>query len=68
MKRTAKLAKSEKQLERKLHLFLDAWKEHVRDEIRIHAKLLRGRQSLSGHVRETIRIHRKFLLKMEKLV
>jgi len=67
-KKKARVVLKAKAFEKKLHSFLDIWKEHIKDEIKVHAKLLRGRESLSQHVKETIRLHRGFLQKMEKLV
>lgn len=67
-KKKAKAVAKVKFFEKKLHSFLDLWKDHIKDEIKIHAKLLRGNEGLPQHIKETIRLHRSFLNKMEKLV
>ncbi|MFH1056749.1 MAG: hypothetical protein V1717_03070 [Candidatus Micrarchaeota archaeon] len=54
-------------LEKRLHSFLDVWKQHVHDEIAIHKALLSGKQGLDQHLNETIRVHQKFIDKLKKI-
>ncbi len=54
-------------LARKLHDFAVAWREHARDELKIHKQLLSRKRSFAQHLRDTVRIHKKFLSKLKKL-
>ena len=52
---------------RKLHRFLEVWKEHIHDEIQIHRELLEGKQGFGKHLKSTIAIHEKFVNRIKKL-
>ncbi|MEM4255469.1 MAG: hypothetical protein QXR53_04055 [Candidatus Norongarragalinales archaeon] len=53
--------------EKRLHKFIDAWKRHIHDEIRIHKDLLSGKRGLEKHLDETISIHARFLKQLKKI-
>lgn len=65
--KTIEIEVSSAEVERKLHKFLDAWREHIHDEIAVHKELLAGKQTLPGHLSATMRIHKKFLKELQKL-
>ena len=66
-----RMAREEKKLERglekKFHLFMDEWREHIKEEIAVHDALLRGKRSFDEHLADTRRIHEKFLKRLKKL-
>ncbi|GEM_PF-7025888 len=76
-KRAARKAKARKTVitikirvqnaEKRLHKFMDAWKKHIHDEIRIHKELLAGKHGLKKHLDETINIHAEFLKQLKKI-
>ncbi|MBS3070605.1 hypothetical protein J4220_03810 [Candidatus Micrarchaeota archaeon] len=53
--------------EKRLHNFMDAWKRHIHEEIRIHKQLLEGKHGFDRHLDETIAIHAKFLKELQKI-
>lgn len=53
--------------EAKMHKFMDAWKKHIHDEIRIHRELLEGKRNLGKHLDDTIKIHEKFVKELRKI-
>ncbi len=53
--------------EKRLHNFMDAWKRHIHEEIRIHKQLLEGKHGFDKHLDETIAIHAKFLKELQKI-
>ncbi len=59
--------KLEREIERKFHVFMNEWREHIKEEIAIHDAMLRGRRSFSEHLGDTRRIHEKFLKRLKKL-
>lgn len=61
------LKKEEKEIEQKFHAFMDAWKQHIREEIAIHKAVLGGKRSLKQHLTDTKKIHEEFLKKIKKL-
>ncbi|MFA6048493.1 MAG: hypothetical protein WC792_00920 [Candidatus Micrarchaeia archaeon] len=58
------LKREEREVTKKFHGFLDAWKAHIHEEIAIHKKFVGGRRSLKQHVEDTVKIHKKFLKKL----
>lgn len=53
--------------EKRMHNFMDAWKRHIHEEIRIHKQLLEGKHGFDKHLDETIAIHAKFLKELQKI-
>lgn len=53
--------------EKRMHKFMDVWKRHIHDEIRIHRDLLAGKHGFDKHLDETISIHAKFLKDLKKI-
>ncbi len=63
----ARLPKRDAAAEKKFHSFLDLWNAHIREQIRIHQLILRGKESLKAHVKHTERAHKKFLSQLKKI-
>ena len=61
------LRKEEREVARKMHGFLHAWKQHIKDEIEVHKRLASGKSNLKKHVKETLKVHEKFLKKINSL-
>jgi hypothetical protein len=61
------LEKEEKNLEKKFRNFLKIWREHIRDEIGVHKKMLSGRQPFPKHVKNTWSIHEKMFKRLKKI-
>lgn len=60
------LRREERDVYRKFHDFLDAWKTHVEEELAMHKKLS-SKSDLKKHVADTLKIHEKFLKKIDQL-
>ncbi len=58
------LKKEEREVSKKFHGFLDAWKTHLHDEMQTHKKFLKGSRSLEQRVEDTVKMHKKFLKKI----
>lgn len=50
-----------------MHHFMNVWKKHIHDEIRIHKDLLAGKHGFDKHLDETITIHAQFLKELRKI-
>lgn len=66
VKVSIKKSKSDKELEKRLHSFLKAWKEHIHDEISIHRDLMKD-GNLHKHLKKTKDIHSRFIKKLTKI-
>ncbi len=61
------LGAEEKEMVAKFNAFMDAWKDHVHEEISIHKRLLQGRENFDAHLKETVGIHKKFINRISRL-
>ncbi|NYZ75565.1 hypothetical protein H0O03_04870 [Candidatus Micrarchaeota archaeon] len=66
MKFLNKAKKKEHELAKKFHEFAEIWREHAKEEVAVHRKMIGGHKNLRKHVKETIRIQKKFLAKLKK--
>jgi CYTH domain-containing protein len=59
----------DKKYERKMHVFLDAWRAHLREELRLHQELLKSKnqKTLDMHVARAAAHHAAFVKKLNNL-
>ncbi len=60
---------ADKKYERKMHDFLEAWRAHLREELRLHQELLKSssKASLDKHVARAAAHHAAFVKKLNNL-
>jgi hypothetical protein len=60
---------ADKKFERKMHDFLDAWRSHLREELKLHQELLKAKDKkrLDAHVKKAAKHHSTFVKKLNKL-
>ncbi|MBI4360238.1 hypothetical protein HY572_00515 [Candidatus Micrarchaeota archaeon] len=61
------LPKKDKHAEKRFHVFLDLWNDHIQEQINIHERILAGKESLKQHIARTKLAHKKFLQKLSKI-
>ena len=65
--RKAGLPEKDAAAEKRVHRFLDLWNGHIREQIKIHQLILKGKESLKHHLDRTKSAHKKFLKQLGKI-
>lgn len=60
---------ADKKFERKMHDFLDAWRSHLREELKLHQELLvtKDKARIDAHVKRAAKHHADFVARLNSL-